>query len=113
VNERRISTRVSVALDVHLTRKVGNAVTVRTSDLSSGGALVVSSRPLRIYEEMHFDLDLPAGGPHVDGTARVLRQHRHDTYALRFERIAPATATALSALVDAGTPAPDVRPGRP
>jgi len=98
--ERRVSPRVEVALDLRLARKVGNAVTVRTRDLSVGGAYVVSDRPLRIYEEVRFDLELPAAGEHVEGMARVLRQHRHDAYALRFERVAPAALSVLDAFVE-------------
>lgn len=98
-NDRRISPRVPVALDVHLARKVGNTVTARTLDLSVGGALVVSDRPLRVDEELHFDLNLPEGARHLDGTARVLRQPRHDTFALRFEQVAPAALRVLDAFV--------------
>jgi hypothetical protein len=98
--ERRISPRVAVEVDVRLARKVGNPLTVRTRDLSVGGAYVVSVRPLHIYEEMHFDLDVPGGGQHVDGTARVLRQHRHDCYALRFERLSPEAVRVLGAFVE-------------
>lgn len=99
--ERRANRRVVVDLELRLARKVGNAVTVHTCDLSIGGASVVSKRPLRIYEELQFDLDLPTGGQHLDGMARVLRQDRHDTYSLRFEHIDPATLRALGAFVDA------------
>jgi hypothetical protein len=102
-NEYRACPRVAVALDVQLGRKVGNDVIARTRDLSVGGARVVSGRPLRIDEELQFDLDLPAGGQHVCGTARVLRQHRHDLYALRFENVAPAVAGVLGAFVDANS----------
>lgn len=90
---------MAVALDLSLARKVGNPVTVRTRDLSTGGAYVVSTRPLQIYEEMRFDLELTTG-EHVDGTARVLRQHEHDAYALRFERVAPAGLDLLTAFVE-------------
>lgn len=105
-NERRVSPRVAVALDLHLARKVGKAVTVRTSDLSVGGARVVSKRPLRIYEELQFELDLPVGGQHLNGTARVLRQHRPDMYALRFEHITPAALRDLGVFVDSNGGAP-------
>ncbi|MCW3067306.1 MAG: PilZ protein [Solirubrobacterales bacterium] len=105
-NERRVSSRVVVALDLHLTRAVGNAVTARTLDLSVGGARVLSNRPLRVDEELQFRLDLPAAGRHLDGTARVLRQHRHDTYALRFEHTPPAVLRDLGAFVAANGAAP-------
>ncbi|HEX6389924.1 MAG TPA: PilZ domain-containing protein [Solirubrobacteraceae bacterium] len=98
--ERRTNPRVAVAVDVSLERKVGNAVSARTRDLSVGGAYVISTRPLQIFEEMHFDLVLD-GGEHVDGTARVLRQHQHDAYALRFERVEDDSLRVLSAFLDA------------
>lgn len=103
--DRRSCPRVAVALDVHLARKVGNSMTARTLDLSVGGALVVSTRPLRVDEELRFDLNLPEGARCLDGTARVLRQPRHDTFALRFEQVAPAALRDLDAFV-ARTPSP-------
>ena len=96
-DDRRGSPRIAVALDLHLGRKVGHAVIARTLDLSTGGARVVSARPLRVDEELHFDLQL--GDEHLAGTARVLRQHRHDTYALRFENVLPAGMRDLDAFV--------------
>jgi len=62
---------------------------------------VHSARPLRVDEELQFDLDLRAGEPHLNGTARVLRQDRHDTYALRFEHVDPAVLRDLRIFVDA------------
>jgi hypothetical protein len=102
VPEQRRCARVPVVLDVHLGRKIGNDVVARTSDLSVEGARVFSSRPLRVDEELQFDLELPAGGEHLTGTARVLRQHRHDLYALRFEKVGPAVRGVLDAFVEAG-----------
>jgi hypothetical protein len=104
--EQRASVRASVELEVHLARKVGRPVTVRTIDLGTGGARVTSVRPLRIDEQLHFDVDLPQGRPHLDGVARVLRQDRHDVYALRFEDVAPGTLAELRAFVDATAGAP-------
>jgi hypothetical protein len=100
-NERRVGRRVEVDLELHLERKVGTTLTVHTCDLGAGGARVISERPLRIDEEFHFDLDLPAGGCHLDGTARVLRQYLHDTYAVRFEHIDPGVLRDLGAFVEA------------
>lgn len=100
-SERRSSPRMAVALDVRLKRKVGNPVSVQTLDLGAGGARVVSARPLRVDEELHFDLDLPVTGRHVAGTARVLRQHPNNAYALRFEHIGPAALRELQAAVAA------------
>jgi hypothetical protein len=90
-----------MSLDLRLERKVGNPVTVHTLDLGAGGARVVSRRPLRIDEELHFDLDLPEDGRHVAGTARVLRQHPGNAYALRFEHVAPDVMQHLAAVVEA------------
>jgi len=104
--EQRTGARVAVAVEVQLSRRRGNGVLARTRDLSVGGAGVVSSRPLRVDEELRFDLELPAGGPQLTGTARVLRQHRRDTYALRFERLPPAISAALGAWVEANAGAP-------
>jgi hypothetical protein len=99
--EQRASPRVPVALELHLVRKVGNEVVCRTCDLGVGGACVVTRRPLRVDEELHFDLELPTDGRHVNGVARVLRQQRHDTYALRFEQVPDTVADALGAFVHA------------
>ena len=107
-SDRRASPRIAVALDLHLERKVGNAVAARTLDLSVGGARVVSDRPLRVDEELRFDLRLGGGDEHLRGTARVLRQHRHDTYALRFEHVAPAALRDLDAFVGSCAKAPVV-----
>lgn len=99
--EQRSSPRVPVTLEVSLGRKVGNDVHARTCDLSLSGACIVCNRPLRVDEEVRFDLSLPLGD-HVNGKARVLRQQRHDTYALRFEHMSPATHDALGAFVGDG-----------
>jgi c-di-GMP-binding flagellar brake protein YcgR len=101
--ERRKNPRVAVALDVGLKRKVGNPVTVRSRDLSTGGAYVVSPRPLQIFEALEFDLEL-ADGSHVSGMARVLRQHQHDAYALRFEDLAPDALQTLATFVEVNSP---------
>ena len=104
-SDRRASPRIAVALDLHLERKVGNAVAARTLDLSVGGARVVSDRPLRVDEELRFDLRLGGGDEHLRGTARVLR---HDTYALRFGHVAPAALRDLDAFVGSCAKAPVV-----
>ena len=39
----------------------------------------------------------------MDGTARVLRQDRHDTYALRFELLCDGATEQFDALVEART----------
>jgi hypothetical protein len=107
-NDKRTGVRAAVTLELRLARKAGRAVSARTLDLGAGGARVTSERPLRIDEELHFDFDLPAGRRHLDGTARVLRQDRHDVYALRFESIAPAQLEELRAFLEATAGAPVV-----
>ena len=97
----RATPRAPVAIELMLARKAGRPVTARPVDLSAHGARVRCDRPLRVDEELHFDADLPAGGPHVDGTARVLRQDRHDTYALRFETLCDGATDEFQALVEA------------
>jgi hypothetical protein len=92
---------MAIALELRLERKVGSAVAARTLDLGAGGARVRCERPLRVDEELRFDVELRAGGRHVDGTARVLRQDRHDVYALRFESVAPDGLAELRAFVEA------------
>lgn len=99
--EQRTGARVAVELEVHLGRRVGNDVVARTRDLSAGGARVVSARPLRVGEELRFGLALPPGGRHLSGRARVLRQHRGDTYALGFVGVTPADTGMLGAFVAA------------
>jgi PilZ domain len=103
MGEMRASPRVEVALEVSLGRKVGNDVHAATCDLSATGACITCRRPLRVDEEVRFDLALPSGD-HVGGKARILRQQRHDTYALRFEHMSPATQAALGAFVGASAP---------
>jgi len=100
-NDRRRSARASVGLELHLVRKVGQPVTARTLDIGTGGARVTCERPLRIDEELRFDVELPERRHLIGGTARVLRQRRHDVYALRFEGIAPAALGELRAFVEA------------
>jgi hypothetical protein len=102
LTEQRVCPRVAAALVVQLGRKVGSDVSARTADLGLGGARVVSDRPLRVDEELRFDLELDddSGGAHLIGVARVLRQHRHDQYALRFEQLDPDGLSALGAFVE-------------
>ena len=67
-------------------------------EVTPGSTLVGS--PLRIDEQLHFDVDLPAER-HLGGTARVLRQDGHNVYALRFEDCPPGTLADLRAFVEA------------
>ncbi len=105
--ELRACARAAVTLDVQLARKVGRPVAAQTIDLGAGGARVTSRRPLRVDEQLHFDTDLP-GACHLAGTARVLRQDRHDVYALRFEDVPPSALAELRAFLAATASAPVV-----
>ena len=57
-----------------------------------------ASRPLRVDEELHFDVEIP---PHLDGTARVLRQDRLDVYAIRFEGLDDDALGELRSFIEA------------
>lgn len=85
--ERRATPRAAVACDLHLHRHSGSPVDVRTVDVGPGGARVASHRPLRIDEELRFDLEIPGEPRHVTGWAHVLRQAGHELYALRFTKV--------------------------
>ena len=98
--DQRGTERANVYLELQLARKAGRPINVRTLDVGFEGARVVSERPLRIDEELHFDCDLPDGTRcHLDGMARVLRQDRHNVYALRFEHVDPNLLAQLRAFV--------------
>jgi hypothetical protein len=107
------SPRVQIALPCTLRRLKGSPIAAQTLNVGAGGMLVTSVRPLAIDEEVDFDLanlELP-----ICGHARVLRQQLHDSYALRFERLADEMERCLHALVVAGesaaatVPAPQAR----
>lgn len=97
--EKRGSPRVQMALDIALRRERGNPVGSRTIDVGSTGIRVASPRPLAVDELLDFDLSIAAR--HIQGRARVVREHPLNVYALRVERFAPGHAAALSAFVSA------------
>jgi PilZ domain len=100
--EQRGTARVAVACELHLARHVGNEVAARTRDLSVHGARIVSERPLRVDEELDFDLQLTtADRRHLRGRARVLRAEHSNNYALRFEHVGADARAALVAFLDA------------
>ena len=84
LTERRRAPRVRVAVSCTLRRRKGSPITGRTVDLGPGGMSVSTARPLAEDEVLTFELDLD-GEPHLDGRARVLRQHDFGCYVLRFE----------------------------
>jgi hypothetical protein len=99
MENRRSQPRIPVILDAHLERRVGNSVPAQTRDLCPHGARIVTERPLAVDEELTFDLELDA--THLRLNARVLREHHHSTYALRFEHLEPADQSAIDALLSA------------
>lgn len=76
--------RAQVELPCTLARPRGNPVRAMTQDLGPGGMCVVTDRPLRMDEELDFDL-APDVADHPHGRARVVRQQRTNCYALRFD----------------------------
>jgi hypothetical protein len=101
MDNRRASHRVPCVLDVHLERRVGNEVHAHTRDLSTHGARVVSDRPLRIDEQLTFDVEVPTTHEHLRVSARVLRQQLPMVYALRFEQLDASDLAALDGLLEA------------
>jgi hypothetical protein len=81
VTELRRSPRVQLEKPCTLHRRTGSPIEGRTVDLGPGGMCVCTSRPLAPDEVLRFELE------GIDGQARVLRQHSHDTYAVRFEQL--------------------------
>ena len=96
--------RAEIALPCTLRRPIGRPIVAQTVNVGEGGMLVSTARPLTVDEPLSFDLanlDMPASGH-----ARVLRQQRHDVYALRFEGLAPPLTSRLRELAQTG-----VQPG--
>ncbi len=101
VDSRR-SPRVDIEVSCTLRRLTGSPIVAQTLNLGAGGMLVASVRPLAVDEELDFVID--ALQAPVCGHARVLRQHLHDTYALRFERLAQDAAECLRTLGSGDAP---------
>lgn len=98
--ERRGSARAEIHLELHLERDRGGPIEGRTLDVGSGGMRVSTRRPLRVDELLHFDLEVPEQPrtAHVDGQARVLREHGGNVYALRFEHLSAEAERRIEAL---------------
>src|SRR5258707_10781832 len=103
-NSGRCAPRAAVQLGVTLARKRGNPLASRTVDVGVGGMRVAADRPLAVDEQVTFDLVL-AGGSHVGGRARVLREEKHCVYALCFVGLAQEATQSLSRLVSEEGPA--------
>jgi hypothetical protein len=99
VAERRGTQRAELTLECVLRRRTGSEISVLTVNVGPGGMCVTTRRPLAIDEVLDFDLPL-AGSEHVDGRARVVRQERHDRYALRFEGLLEPTRERLQTFAD-------------
>ena len=101
MTERRGTPRAELTLECMLRRRTGSAIPVRTVNVGPGGMCVTTQRPLAIDEVLDFDLPI-AGSEHLDGRARVVRQERHDRYALRFEGLREPTRERLLAFTQTG-----------
>jgi hypothetical protein len=99
-DQRRTAPRIEAVLDVTLVRRHGNPVEARTVDLCTTGMRVMSGRPLHVDELLEFDLALDPD-LHVDGVARVVREHALNIYALRVESVGTGAAELLASFVAA------------
>jgi hypothetical protein len=95
VIDRRREPRTELAAACTLTRRTGSPIACETVDVGSGWMSVCSRRPLAPDEVVSFELSIAA----VAGRARVLRQHGHERYALRFEALADAARAELERLI--------------
>lgn len=105
MENRRSQPRIPVVLDAHLERRVGNSVPAQTRDLCTHGARIVTTRPLAVDEELTFALEVDAT-TRLRLTSRVLREHHHSTYALRFEHLEPDEQHAIDTLLAGLTATP-------
>jgi c-di-GMP-binding flagellar brake protein YcgR len=96
VRDRRRDPRTELASGCTLQRRTGTPIACETVDVGAGGMSVCSRRPLAPDEVVTFELEIAA----VAGRARVLRQHGHDCYSLRFEELADAARVELARLID-------------
>ena len=99
-DQRRAAPRIEAVLEVTLSRNHGNPVEARTVDLCTTGMRVLAKRPLHVDELLRFDLALNPD-LHVDGVARVVREHALNIYALRVESVGTGAAELLSRFVAA------------
>lgn len=96
MTEQRLSPRARIELPCTLHRRTGSAVAGRTVDVGPGGMCVTTSRPLAADEVLHFELSTG-----IEGSARVLRQHGYETYAVRFEALGEPARAELNRLAPA------------
>ena len=95
--ERRRSPRVEIELGCTLQRRMGSPIEAHTIDLGPGGMRIAAHRPLRVDEELDFDI--LQGDTRLTGHARVMREHERRVYALRFERLPRTCRDALRGLI--------------
>ena len=96
--ERRTEPRMPLALNCTLQRQTGAAIACETVEVGTGGMSVSSRRPLAPDELLRFAL--PASSDTgITGRARVLRQHGHQLYALRFEHLPDAERARIEMLM--------------
>jgi c-di-GMP-binding flagellar brake protein YcgR len=95
VSDRRRAPRVELVVACTLHRRSGPPISCETVDVGTGGMSVCSERPLAPDELVSFDL----ARVELSGRARVLRQHGHRLYALRFEQLTDAARGELEQLV--------------
>jgi c-di-GMP-binding flagellar brake protein YcgR len=86
---------VELAVACMLRRRAGGPISCETVDLGMGGMSVCSERPLAPDEVFSFDL----ARIELSGQVRVLRQHGHQLYALRFEQLTEGARHGLERLV--------------
>ena len=89
---------MEISLGCKLVRRMGSPIDAETIDLGPGGMRIASHRPLRVDEELDFDI--MRGEMRLTGHARVMRQHERRIYALRFERLPRTSRDALRGIVE-------------
>jgi PilZ domain-containing protein len=94
--DRHRSPRALIALPCTLRRRIGSPIVAQTVEVGPEGMCVSSPRPLAADETVTFDL--PDLDIRITGSARVLRQQRHNVYVLRFEQLPAPMVNRLHAL---------------
>jgi hypothetical protein len=84
-----------MAVECTLHRRAGSPIACETVDVGTGGMSVSSERPLATDELVSFEMPPMS----LTGQARVLRQHGHQLYALRFEALPERCRAGLERLV--------------
>ena len=93
VMDRRRVVRTELTESCTLKRRTGSAIRCETVDVCEGGMSVCSRRPLAPDEVLDFELR------EITGRARVLRQHGHERYALRYEQLGDQARAELARII--------------